>query len=274
MDEKIKKVLSDIEEKYQITILFAVEAGSRIWGYSNNESDYDVRFVYKHNNLGKYISINKPISSYTDTVDNIDWQGWDIIKALTHLKENNPSIIEWLNSPIVYKDVEINTFMSFRSRCLNLLTRMDPKIALVHHYESIAKTNYHTMKNTDNTKIALKKYIQTIRPLALMQHLLDQTVEKSEIIINLESLVDALNIDQILKEKIVELIKLKKTTAKTYECEYVDIIDKWILDQLKRFSENKQIFIEQYKKYIFSNLENKLTDDNFDTVIHEFCFII
>lgn len=40
--EKIK----EIEDKSNVKVLFAVESGSRAWGYSSNNSDYDVRFIY------------------------------------------------------------------------------------------------------------------------------------------------------------------------------------------------------------------------------------
>jgi uncharacterized protein len=33
MEKKIKKYLKDIEEKFDISILFACETGSRAWGF-------------------------------------------------------------------------------------------------------------------------------------------------------------------------------------------------------------------------------------------------
>ena len=45
--EEIKRKLDEIEEKENVTILFAVESGSRAWGFASPDSDFDVRFVYK-----------------------------------------------------------------------------------------------------------------------------------------------------------------------------------------------------------------------------------
>ena len=32
----------------------------------------------------------------------VDWEGWDVTKAIKHLCEMNPSICELIYSPIVY----------------------------------------------------------------------------------------------------------------------------------------------------------------------------
>ena len=49
MREIILEKLKEIEDKNNVIILFAIESGSRGWGFSSSDSDYDVRFVYKHN---------------------------------------------------------------------------------------------------------------------------------------------------------------------------------------------------------------------------------
>ena len=46
MEETILNKLKEIEEKENINIILAVEAGSRAWGFASKDSDYDVRFVY------------------------------------------------------------------------------------------------------------------------------------------------------------------------------------------------------------------------------------
>ena len=46
MREKIQEQLRRIEEAENIKILFAVESGSRAWGFASPDSDYDVRFIY------------------------------------------------------------------------------------------------------------------------------------------------------------------------------------------------------------------------------------
>ncbi|MCW3095995.1 MAG: putative nucleotidyltransferase, partial [Chthonomonadaceae bacterium] len=42
----IRAELKQIEHKENVRILYAVESGSRAWGFASPDSDYDVRFVY------------------------------------------------------------------------------------------------------------------------------------------------------------------------------------------------------------------------------------
>lgn len=46
IEELVALKLKEIEEKEHVTILHAVESGSRAWGFASPDSDYDVRFIY------------------------------------------------------------------------------------------------------------------------------------------------------------------------------------------------------------------------------------
>lgn len=46
IEKIIKSKLSEIEENRNVKILYAVESGSRAWGFASDDSDYDVRFIY------------------------------------------------------------------------------------------------------------------------------------------------------------------------------------------------------------------------------------
>ena len=75
--EKIYDKLKELEFKHDIQILYAVEAGSRAWKLDSIDSDYDIRFIFKHNDSKKYVSL-KGVKDHYDgfSEDRIyDWQG-------------------------------------------------------------------------------------------------------------------------------------------------------------------------------------------------------
>lgn len=89
-------------EKEKVKILYAVESGSRGWGFESKDSDYDVRFIYAHP-LDWYLSIENKRDVIEYPISNsLDISGWDIKKALKIFKSANPPLYEWLTSPIVY----------------------------------------------------------------------------------------------------------------------------------------------------------------------------
>ena len=70
----VNKCLNEIEEEFNIKILYAVESGSRGWGFANEDSDYDVRFIYVRP-LQDYLSIN----NLRDVIDNHDLKNREVI---------------------------------------------------------------------------------------------------------------------------------------------------------------------------------------------------
>jgi len=40
--------LLEVESKYGVKIIHAIESGSRGWGFAARDADYDCRFIYMH----------------------------------------------------------------------------------------------------------------------------------------------------------------------------------------------------------------------------------
>jgi len=100
----ILSALEAIQAREDIRIVYACESGSRAWGMASIDSDYDVRFLYAHRPEW-YLSlepgrdvIELPIS------DALDISGWDLRKAMRLFGQSNPTLLEWLDSPIVYRE--------------------------------------------------------------------------------------------------------------------------------------------------------------------------
>ncbi|WBX78047.1 nucleotidyltransferase domain-containing protein [Tenacibaculum ovolyticum] len=107
MEKKILEYLVNLEREKDIEILFAVESGSRAWGFASPDSDYDIRFVYKHKREWYLNLWEQKDSIQFMTDDDLDGSGWDIRKALQLLSKSNASFLGWLFSPVIYRAEEI-----------------------------------------------------------------------------------------------------------------------------------------------------------------------
>ena len=158
MSRQVLEALRDIEARHDVTVLFACESGSRGWGFASPDSDYDVRFIYV-NRLPWYLTVTPgrdvielPISG------DLDVNGWDLRKALGLLRESNPTLLEWLGSPIVYRE-ETDTMAQFRALAAQVFSNAKGW----HHYASMAKKNFR--EHLQANEVRYKKYLYVLRPL-------------------------------------------------------------------------------------------------------------
>jgi predicted nucleotidyltransferase len=89
---EIKQELLNLEQTDGVRILYALESGSRAWGFPSRDSDSHVRFIYIHP-TGWYLSID--LESKRDVIErpilgSFDFDGWDIRKALKLFAKSNP----------------------------------------------------------------------------------------------------------------------------------------------------------------------------------------
>ncbi len=232
--DKILQKLEKIEKENHITVLYACESGSRAWGFESPDSDYDIRFIYV-NKLDYYLSIKQQKDTIEISEELFDFVGWDLKKALHLLRKSNPSIIEWLNSPVVYKkDEEFFPRIKYLSR-----VSFNPK-AMMYHYLHMAKTNFRTYLKTEHVKI--KKYFYVIRPiLALMW------IEKESSVppIEFNKLLESVKVEEDIKKEIKNLLITKHKKRE------LDLHPR--IDALNKFLEKN---IEYYEK-LLKNLDLK-----------------
>lgn len=156
--EQVMRCLKDLEAKHDVKVLFACESGSRGWGFASPDSDYDVRFVYV-NRLAWYLTVDAgrdvlelPVSG------DLDVNGWDLRKALQLLKQSNPTLLEWLRSPLVYRQDE-----PAASELKRLAETNFSPVRGYHHYVSMAKKNFR--EHLKGEVVRYKKYLYVLRPL-------------------------------------------------------------------------------------------------------------
>ncbi len=146
------------EAEHRVQVLLAVESGSRAWGFESPNSDFDTRFIYVHER-DWYLSIDdkRDVIEYP-IVDDIDLNGWELRKALRLFRNSNPAFVEWVQSPIVYLE-----HGPFAGACRSMLPAVYSCQRGIHHYRSMAKTNYRAYLRED--MVPLKKYFYVLRPL-------------------------------------------------------------------------------------------------------------
>ena len=155
---RVLQALDQIEAEHDVKVLFACESGSRGWGFASPDSDYDVRFVYVQR-LPWYLTVEAqrdvielPIS------DELDVCGWELRKALQLLRKSNPTLLEWLDSPVVYRE---DAQQAARMRAL--APQFFSATRGRYHYLAMAKKNFRGYLQGESVR--LKKYLYVLRPL-------------------------------------------------------------------------------------------------------------
>lgn len=217
----ISSELAELEKSEDTRILFAVESGSRAWGFASPDSDYDIRFVY----------IRKPAwyMRLDETRDVIEWKlddvldisGWDIQKALRLMRASNPSLMEWLSSPIFYRPLVDEKISDLANRSFN-------PVASCHHYLNMAKNNAREHLKDDTVK--LKKYFYTIRPILAARHVLTKRTQPPMFF---DDLMDEY-LDKRLIPIVQELLDMKRKSNETLYISRCEDLNTWIYDSLEK----------------------------------------
>lgn len=234
MKNEIIKKLDEIENKHKVKILYACEAGSRVWGFHSNDSDYDVRFIYIHKNTNKYLElfdIRDVIEIPTDGI--LDINGWDLKKALKLMYKSNPPLYEWLFSPTVYQKNE-----SFYNELLKISNSYYKNKAAVWHYLNMAERNYNQYIR-EKEFVKLKKYLYVLRPLMCCDYIIKY---KKKPPINFFELLDndMWNGHPIILD-IKNLLELKKNGNELGEGLAINTLNEYIENRINEISINPLI---------------------------------
>lgn len=156
----VEAELSRIERERGCRVPFAIESGSRAWGFASRDSDFDVRFVYVRPEAW-YLSIDAGakrdvIEEPVDAV--LDVSGWDLVKALNLYRRSNPPLYEWLHGPIVYRDR-----LGLRGELRELARSFYNPKAAAYHY--LRMTNNSWRQYLQKEVVRTKKYLYALRPV-------------------------------------------------------------------------------------------------------------
>lgn len=212
---EIKKRLKKFEKDEKITILLAVESGSRGWGFASEDSDYDVRFVFIRRK-DDYLTLKKPLSSYSWMEGDKDYEGFDIYKFYDLLYKSNMNVIDWVFNETLY----VNNLRHKKGLRKIILECFNRQTYILHNY-GLCKKNYNqyfVVKRDDEPTI--KRYFYCLRALFSAEYCYRFNT------------IAPLNFCKLIKEllskkdrkEIEEMIKIKKATKE--KCYYKNL--KWL----------------------------------------------
>ncbi len=218
MEKQIIGKLKFIEELHNIKILFAVENGSRAWGMASKDSDYDVRFVFVRN-IDNYLSINKQkdVIEWMSNDKMIDIVGFDIYKFVSLLKKSNPTMIEWLTSPIVYTG-NVPPGLKWLG-----VHEFNPK-ALYYHYKSLCKNNYMKYIASGNN-VTYKRYMYCLRGLFNAKYTWENYKVPSN---DFKTVFNQMGQNSFVNHKIRDMLKAKEKGEEKDEVERITLLDQYI----------------------------------------------
>jgi predicted nucleotidyltransferase len=240
---EITAELNAIATDNNVTILFAIESGSRSWGFPSPDSDYDVRFIYAHDK-DWYLQVFEQKDVIELEINAVlDINGWDLKKALALAAKGNAVVFEWLNSPILYQ----------AHPCFETILRQGVNegfnpAAAFHHYYSLAR-KFMTYLGDPKDSVILKKLFYLLRALLSAQWILQKrTIAPVEFDVLMDELVKPNEplIDGYIRQLMVDKAGLGEADGKP------------IRDELRLFIDAKLALL---KAHGFTNEQRRSDSD-------------
>ena len=204
--QRIEAKLAEIEGQGSARIVLAVESGSRAWGFPSLDSDYDVRFIYARR-LDWYLSIEKR----RDVIE------CPIRKALQLLLKSNSTLVEWLTSPIRYREDE-----PAANALRNLARRTEFQLPARFHYLRLGRSQYAS-SIAGRDAVRLKKYFYSLRPALSLRWLRTRSGWPP---MDLPSLRDGVELDREVRDAIDELTALKARQGEIGTGDRIQVLDR------------------------------------------------
>ena len=216
--------LDRIEREHEVRILLAVESGSRAWGFPSPDSDYDVRFLYAHS-LEWYLSIDRGRDVIELPIeDDLDINGWDMTKALKLLVKPNPVLLEWMESPIVYRQTPW-----VLGRLRQLADRSLHRHSGAYHYLHLAEGQYRRFI-ADKKSVGLKKYFYSLRPALALSWM--RRNPHGRVPMDMAALLAGAEVPADVRAFIDELVERKRVTKELGGGPRIEALDRYIESEI------------------------------------------
>jgi len=218
--------LAQIEREHEVTILWAIESGSRAWGFPSPDSDFDARFIYVHR-PERYLSIAPGRDVIERPVDEVfDVSGWDLRKALGLLRGGNATLAEWFNSPICYRE-----HPAFRDEFMALVDAAHRPDRAYMQYRSISERQSELAFAGDG--VNLKKWLYALRT-CLAAEWAAEFRETSPM--RLADLADGLVTDTGLRSRIDAVVAAKAGLTERSDVGVDPVLVEWLNGRIGRLA--------------------------------------
>lgn len=223
IEELVRQNMEEIERQEGVAVLFAVESGSRAWGFASPDSDYDVRFVYVRPRAD-YLKLEQKKDFMDWKLDEVlDINGWDLRKALRQVHKSNAAIFEWLHSPIVYWETggweKVRQAAGAYFSC---------KAAMCHYYGA-AKNAY--MGGLAGERVCYKKYLYALRPLLACQWIEEEACPPPVLFAELADAV----LGREMRQAVDGLLRAKAQMAEAEDGQRIGRLDAYLAEKLEEF---------------------------------------
>lgn len=213
-------------------IPWAIESGSRAWGFPSPDSDYDCRFIFVRP-TSDYLSLwpaRDVIETPLDAV--LDVNGWDLVKVVRLLLKGNAAALEWLRSPIVYCGDD-----GFRARALTLADEIVERDLLLRHY-------LHVGQQQLERGSSLKRFFYALRPAATLRWLADHP-EAVVPPMDLSTLISESTVTENIVQAVADLIEAKAVTRELGEGSRPPVLMEFVNAEFERASRYDEIVLRR-----------------------------
>jgi predicted nucleotidyltransferase len=223
IDHRLHQVTLD----HGVTVPWAIESGSRAWGFPSPDSDYDCRFIFVRS-FDDYVSLWPKRDVIETPLDKVfDVNGWDLSKALRLMLKGNAVLVEWLSSPIVYSGDA-----RFRTELLALATEVSDPLRIGRHYLHVGRQQWPAQSDD----VLLKKVFYALRPAAALRWLRTHPSQSTPPM-DVSTLLEQGDVRPEVIDEATDLIRLKAITREIGRGDFPPSLARFVADEFELATE-------------------------------------
>lgn len=235
--EVVCQVLTQLEARAGVRVLYAAYSGSRVRGYAGRDSDTDVRLLYlrrpawylelpgrrRPDTLDRHSSpLVAQLETWAASQGEAEWDvvGWDMGKALGQLGNSNAMLLEWLGveaAEVLVRRPSLEPLYALRAQFYS------PR-ACVYYYLGMAK-RCQTEAGA-GADVALKPYVTMLYSLLVGQWVAQHEAEVLTAVPLAELLADpALRVPRAVQRGVTRLVMQRGEGVQRVARDA--LVDKW-----------------------------------------------